>query len=102
VPVGACRRRPAGESKLLLGAHLAHISTGNGGKGGVGSGLQKGLFCRYLLPFHALRNPLVPTLNRLDKTGLLLLLKLLHGLLADAKTRTSVAYLRGVAPDTGF
>jgi hypothetical protein len=55
------------ERKVLLGAHLAHISTGNGGNGGVGSGIQKGLFCRYLLPFHALRNPLVPTLNRLDK-----------------------------------
>jgi hypothetical protein len=56
----------------MLGAHLAHISTGNGGKAGVGAGIQKGLFCRCFLPFHALRYPLIPTLNRLDKAGLVM------------------------------
>ena len=50
-----------------VGAHLAHISTGNGGKGGVGRGSQKGHFLKRLLPFRALRHPAVPTLDRLDK-----------------------------------
>jgi hypothetical protein len=58
---------PHGLNTAMLGAHLAHISTGKGGKAGVGAGIQKGLFCRCFLPFHALRYPLIPTLNRLDK-----------------------------------
>jgi hypothetical protein len=58
---------PHGLNTALLGAHLAHISTGNGGKARVGAGIQKSLFCTCFLPFHALRYPLIPILNRLDK-----------------------------------
>ena len=58
---------PTASHRALLGAHLAHISTGNAGKARVGAGIQKGLFCRCFLPFRALRYPLIPTLNRLDK-----------------------------------
>src|ERR1019366_8608012 len=58
---------PTASHTALLGAHLAHISTGNAGKARVGAGIQKGLFCRCFLPFRALRYPLIPTLNRLDK-----------------------------------
>jgi hypothetical protein len=65
--MGRPARSPTASHTALLGAHLAHISTGNAGKARVGAEIQKGLFCRCFLPFRALRYPLIPTLNRLDK-----------------------------------
>src|SRR5271155_1423675 len=60
-------RATRSRTKTRLGAQLAHTSTGNDGKCGVGVENQKSLLYRQFLPFHAHRNPRVPTMFGLDK-----------------------------------